>query len=274
MTQVQERTVLEGTFRDTRYTLEGAAEGEGPWLTLVHGVGSYLESWDGVIAALGSGYRVLRYDLRGHGQSAKLPGPYSLDDFVGDLSALLDHLGVARTLLAGFSLGGLIAQGLALEEPERLEKLILISTVAGRTQEEKERVRRRARTLAESGAVAHLSEAVERWFTDDFIARHPEVLAERRRRSMANDPACYAAAYRVLAESDLADRLPTITTPTLVMTGEHDIGSTPRMAAVIAERVPDCRLHVFPRLKHSILLEAPDQVAAQIKSFLEPDRLS
>lgn len=253
-----------GTPEPIHYELEGS----GPCLTLVHGVGSCLGSWDGVIAALGPGYRFLRYDLRGHGRSARLPGPYHLDDFVDDLRRLLDRLEIARTHLAGFSLGGLIGQAFALAEQDRVEKLVLISTVAGRTAEERERVRQRARTLAEQGATAHLAEAVERWFTADYIARHPEVLEERRRRSLDNDPYCYAAAYRVLAESDLAARLPGIAVPTLVMTGEHDAGSTPRMARLIAERVPDCRLHILPGLKHSVLLEAPDQVSRVMTDFL------
>jgi (E)-2-((N-methylformamido)methylene)succinate hydrolase len=244
-------------------------EGDGPPVTLIHGVGSYLESWDGVIAAVGDGYRFLRYDLRGHGESPKLPGPYSLDDFVDDLCALLDSQDIDRTHLAGFSLGGLIAQAFALAHPDRLQSLTLISTVAGRTDAEKTAVRRRAETLAEKGAGTHLIEAVDRWFTAEFIAARPEVLEERRRRSLNNDPDCYAAAYRVLAEYDLTDRLPEIKTPTLVMTGENDVGSTPRMAELIADRVPDSRLHIFPRLKHSVLLEAPDQVAAQMKPFLE-----
>ncbi len=244
-------------------------DGDGPPLTLIHGVGSYLESWDGVIAALGGGYRYLRYDLRGHGDSPKLAGPYRLDDFVADLRDLLDDQGIDRTHLVGFSLGGLIAQAFALAHPDRLLSLTLISTVAGRTDAEKAAVQRRAATLAEKGAGTHLTEAVDRWFTDDFIAARPDVLEERRRRSLNNDPDCYAAAYRVLADYDLADRLPEITTPTLVMTGENDVGSTPRMAELIAARVPDCRLHLFPHLKHSVLLEAPDQVAAQMKPFLE-----
>ena len=256
--------LFDEAFRGIRYELEGG----GPYVTLVHGVGSYLESWDGVVAELGPGRRILRYDLRGHGQSAKLPGPYSLEDFVDDLRCLLDRLEIERTVLAGFSLGGLIAQAFALAEPRRVEKLILISTVAGRTEAERQRVLERARTLAESGAASHLSEAVERWFTAEFIARRPEVLEARRRRSLNNDPDCYAAAYRVLAESDLADRLHQIAAPTLVMTGENDAGSTPRMAKVIAERVPDCRLQILARLKHSVLLEAPDQVGQAIKRFL------
>jgi len=249
-------------------TIHYELEGSGPCLTLIHGVGSCLESWDGVIAALGPGYRFLRYDLRGHGQSARLPGPCRLDDFVDDLRRLLDHLEIARTHLAGFSLGGLIAQAFALAEPHRVEKLVLISTVAGRTANERERVRQRAQTLAEQGATAHLAEAVERWFTADFIARHPEVLEERRRRSLDNDPDCYAAAYRVLAESDLAARLPGIAVPTLVMTGEHDAGSTPRMARLIAERIPDCRLHILHGLKHSVLIEAPDRTGRVMTDFL------
>ncbi len=243
-------------------------EGEGPCLTLVHGVGSYLESWDGVVERLGSRYRTLRYDLRGHGHSAKVPGPYSLDDFVADLRNLLDHLEIERTLLAGFSLGGLIAQAFALAEPARVGKLVLVSTVAGRSEAERARVLQRAGTLADKGAAAHLTEAVDRWFTADFIARHPEVLEARRRRSLENDPDCYAAAYRVLAESDLAGRLSEIAAPSLVMTGEADVGSTPRMAKVIADRIPDCRLHILPGLKHSVLLEAPDQVAEAMRAFL------
>lgn len=253
-----------GTPEAIHYELEGS----GPCLTLVHGVGSCLGSWDGVIAALGPGYRFLRYDLRGHGRSARLPGPYRLDDFVDDLRRLLDHLEIARTHLAGFSLGGLIAQAFALAEPHRVGKLVLISTVAGRTADERERVRQRARTLAEQGAATHLAEAVERWFTADFIARRPEVLEERRRRSLDNDPDCYAAAYRVLAESDLAARLPEVAVPTLVMTGEHDAGSTPRMARLIAERIPDCRLHILPGLKHSVLIEAPDRTGRAMTDFL------
>ena len=244
-------------------------DGNGPPVTLIHGVGSYLESWDAVIAAIGGGYRFLRYDLRGHGESQKLPGPYSLDNFVDDLASLMDARGIEMTHLAGFSLGGLIAQAFALAHPDRLRSLTLISTVAGRTDAEKAAVRRRAKTLAEKGAGTHLTEAVDRWFTAEFIAARPDVLEERRRRSLNNDPDCYAAAYRVLAEYDLADRLPEIKTPTLVMTGENDVGSTPRMAELIADRIPDSQLHIFPRLKHSVLLEAPDQVAAQMKPFLE-----
>lgn len=243
--------------------------GEGQPLVLIHGVGADLESWDGVIRELGQGYDILRYDQRGHGLSSKPPGPYSLDDFAEDLHDLLRAVGISKAHVAGFSLGGLVAQAFALKYPAQVEKLILISTVAGRTAEERDRVLARAKKLAEEGAGAHLNDAVERWFTEAFIAARPDVLEWRRQKSRQNDPDSYAAAYRVLAESDLADELHRITAPTLVMTGERDIGSTPRMARLIAECVSKSHCVIFPRLKHSLLLEAPDQVAAEMRCFLE-----
>ncbi|MGI9412728.1 MAG: alpha/beta fold hydrolase [Hyphomicrobiales bacterium] len=246
-----------------------AIEGEGETVTLIHGVGADLESWDGVVAALGGGYRILRYDLRGHGASEKVPGPYSLDDFVDDLVELLDRLDIRTTHLVGFSLGGLIAQAFALAHPHRLKRLVLVSTVAGRTPEERDKVEARARQLAEQGAPSHVEASLSRWFTDGFLEANRDVVQKRLERSLTNDPHCYAAAYRVLAESDLAGRLHEIAAPALVMTGEHDIGSTARMARLIAGRIPGAKLRILPRLKHSVLLEAPDKVAGHIRTFLE-----
>ena len=242
--------------------------GSGEPVTLVHGVGADLESWDGVADRLTPHFRVMRYDQRGHGESAKLPGPYSLRDMVEDLKLMLDECGIERTSLAGFSLGGLVAQSFALSYPERLDRLVLISTVAGRTEEEKMKVQARANALSEQGASFHMSAAADRWFTDRFIKEHPEVIERRRQKALANDPECYEAAYRVLAQSDLADDLHRIQAPTLVMTGEFDIGSTPRMAELMARRIPGARLAILPELKHSVLLEAPERVAGEIMAML------
>ena len=242
--------------------------GSGPPVVLIHGVGSALDSWDGVLERLSPARRYIRFDLRGHGGSARTPGPYTLDDFVEDTAALMDHLSVDRAAIVGFSLGGLIAQGFAPAYPERVSALALISTVAGRTAEEQERVEARADTLAKEGAVGHLANAVERWFTDEFRAAHPDVLEARRRKSLLNDPDCYVAAYRVLAETDLGSRLSRVVAPTLVMTGENDVGSTARMARFIHERIEGSELQILPGLKHSVLLEAPDQVGGRVERFL------
>jgi len=243
-------------------------EGDGTPVLLIHGVGADLESWQGVLSHLSPNRRYVRYDQRGHGASRRTPGPYTLQDLSNDAVALLDHLGLETVSVIGFSLGGLVAQAIALDHPERVQSLTLVSTVAGRTPDEQMRVTERAEILAREGATKHLANAVDRWFTPEFVAAHPEVLEARRQKSLQNDPDCYVAAYRVLAGSDLGDRLHQIDVPTLVMTGENDIGSNPRMSRFIHERIDGSELHILPRLKHSVLLEAPDQVASLIEPFL------
>ncbi|MCP5151906.1 MAG: alpha/beta fold hydrolase [Chromatiales bacterium] len=242
--------------------------GGGPHLTLVHGVGGAMDAWDGVVAELAGEFELLRYDLRGHGESGKPPGPYHIDDFVSDLRALLDARGVERTTVVGFSMGGMIGQAFALAEPARTERLILISAVAGRTEPERAAVIARADALASGGASQTIDAALERWFTPEFRAAHPEIIEARRKRATTSDPAAYAAAYRVFAETELAARLGEIACPTLVVTGEHDAGSTPRMAALMHERIRGSRLEILPRLRHSVLIEAPTLVSELIRDFV------
>src|SRR5262245_27506160 len=114
----------------TRFLLEG----QGPLVVLIHGVGARLENWDGVARCLTNEFRVLRYDLRGHGGSTRAPGPYSLPLFADDLKALLDHVGVDKANIVGHSLGGMIAQMFALRHAGVVRRLALLSAVAGRTK--------------------------------------------------------------------------------------------------------------------------------------------
>jgi pimeloyl-ACP methyl ester carboxylesterase len=243
-------------------------DGEGPPLLLIHGVGSRLEAWDGVVARLRSAFRTLCFDLKGHGESAKPPGPYSAEGFAADAVGILDHLGIARAHVVGFSLGGLVAQAFALAYPARLDRLVLLSTVAGRTPEEAARVRERLDIVASGIPGAHFESSLARWFTDEFRAANPALLAEYAAQNQANDPAAYAAAYRVLALTDLAEDLVRIKAPTLIATGEGDQGSNPRMARLMHERIAGSRLVILPRLRHSILIEAPDRVATLLAEFL------
>ena len=252
--------------------LNYAVDGKGPRVALVHGVGGVMQNWDGVVARLKDRFELVRYDLRGHGESEKRPGPYTLGDFVEDHVALLDELGWDSAHLVGFSLGGIIAQSIAIEHPQRVGKVVLISAIAGRTEAERRKSRERASALASGGAGTHLDWAVDRWFTREFQAAHPEIVEERKRQARAQDPACYAAAFRVLADYDLADELHYITQPTFVMTGELDEGSTPRMASLMAERIAGAQLEILPGLKHSVLLEASDVIASKLAAFLSEDQ--
>jgi 3-oxoadipate enol-lactonase len=242
--------------------------GSGESVTLIHGVGSNLESWESVLPQLAVRFRVLRYDLRGHGRSGKPPGPYALDDFVQDLRALLDTCGVDVTRLVGFSFGGLIAQAFTLRYPARVRRLALLATVAGRTPVERRAILARAEALATGGATGTVEAALERWYTPEFRAAHPEIIEQTRERVLRNHPAGYAAAYRVFAEGDLLERLDHIRCPTLIATGEHDAGSTPDMARRMHEKIAGSQLVILPRYRHGLLVEAAADVAGLLSDFL------
>jgi pimeloyl-ACP methyl ester carboxylesterase len=249
-------------------TLNYRLEGQGEPLICIHGVGSYLEAWEGVVERLRDRFRILTFDLRGHGRSSKVRGRYEIDDFVGDVLALADHAGFESFNLAGFSLGGLIAQRLALTHQQRIRRLVLLATVAGRNEEERERVAARLAALQAGDRGSHYDASLSRWLTEAFQAKNPELIAKLRQRNAENDPECYAAAYRVLAQTDFGGLLDQIRVPVLIATGEDDAGSNPRMALYMHERISGSRLHILPGLRHSILTEAPEQVAGLMRSFL------
>ncbi len=261
---IAQRRTFEQSGVGTRYAIEG----DGPPVLLIHGVGAGLDTWDGVVAALGGRFTTIRYDLRGHGESTRARGPYSIGLLAADALALLDHLDVARCHVAGHSLGGMIAQQVAIDAPERVDRLALLSTACGRTEEEKRRVLERLAIVEHGIPGEHFRRSVGRWFSDEFQRANPELIERYAARNMENDPHCYAAAYRVLATTDLADELHRIRTPTLIVTGEGDAGSNPRMARLMHERIPGSQLHVLPGLRHSILVEAPRLVAGLVEEFL------
>ncbi|MFC7766701.1 alpha/beta fold hydrolase [Leucobacter soli] len=201
--------------------------------------------------------------------SDKPAGPYSIDDFIGDALALMDDLGIAVFDVAGFSLGGLIAQGLALKAPDRIRRLVLVGTVANRTEEERARVEQRYQELATEGPVAIAQRSVDRWFTPEYIAEHPEVREQTLQRMAELDPAAYTAAYRVLATTDFADRVHEIQAPTLAIAGEGDVGSPPHMSEYIVNAVADGRLVVIPGVKHNMLSVTTDRIAKEITAHVD-----
>ena len=247
----------------TTYSVEGA----GPPVLLIHGVGAQLDAWDGVVAALGGRFTTIRLDLRGHGESSKPPGPYSAELFAEDARALLDHLGIDRCHVAGHSLGATVALRLALDAPDRVDRLALLSAAAGRTEEERQRVMERLAIVEHGIPGEHFRRSLSRWFSDEFRRTNPELLERYAARNMENDPRAYAAAYHVLATTDLADEASRVRAPTLIVTGEGDIGSNPRMARLLHARIRGSRLEILPGLRHSILIEAPAIVAGLFAGF-------
>lgn len=245
-----------------RYVVEGS----GPLVTLVHGVGANLESWDAIAARLTPRHTVARADLRGHGRSGRITA-CSMMDFVDDVAGLLDVLGAPATVFAGFSLGGLIGQHVATRLPHRVSRLALISSVADRTPQERARVAERADLVRDEGIASVVQSAEDRWFTPAFKAAHPELIAARLAELIANDQASYAAAYRVFGLADEGLRAEAISCPALIMTGEHDQGSNVRMQAYLHARIEGSQLEILPGLRHSVLLEAPNLIADKLLAF-------
>ena len=260
---------LGGLLGGTRYRVEGS----GPWLVLVHGVGMDHAMWAPVVAELAASHRVLTYDMLGHGQSAKPPGPYGLRDFVEQFLRLVDALGVPRFDLVGFSMGALVAQGVALAAPKRVGGLVLLNGVFDRSPEERAAVDARVKDVRNGNFAQSVETALERWFTPAFHNSHPEVVQQVRAHMSGNDLDAYAAAYHVFATADaeLAPRVDQIAVPTLVATGSDDRRSTAAMARALADRLPRGRLHLIEGQRHLTPLEAPKLVAALIGDFLESE---
>jgi 3-oxoadipate enol-lactonase len=244
-----------------------STETNAPPVVLIHGVGADGASWDAIVPTLTSRFSVVRLDLRGHGRSGPVDGPLALGDFARDVLDVLDAADAARAHVVGFSLGGMIAQLLALDDAARVDRLVLLSAVAGRTEQERARVRERLELLRTQGIGAISGAAQDRWFTAGFIERHPELVRERMEQLRHNHPASYAAAYTVFSTSDLGERLHAIRAPTLVATGEHDVGSNTRMARFMCDQIPGAKLRILPGLKHSVLVEAPEVIAAMLLEF-------
>lgn len=242
--------------------------GSGPAVLLVHGVGGDASNWDPIAARLCTRFDVIAMDLRGHGGSDLIASPLDAHELARDALQVLDECGVAQCAVVGMSLGGAVALALALDHPERVRKLGLIVTVCGRTPDERARARERIEFLREHGNGAMADANRERWFSDDFRRRHPALVERRVAQVKACDAASYLHAFTVFATADFADRLGEIRVPALIVTGEHDVAATPRMAHLMGERVAGAEVHVLPGLRHSLLIEAPTAIADLLERFL------
>ncbi len=242
------------------------ASGAGVPLVLIHGVGLDLEIWEPLVPLLQPGRRLIRYDMQGHGASAQPPGPYRLDDFVAQLDRLATALDLDRFDLAGFSMGGMVAEAFTARFPERVRRLALLHTVHDRSPAERAAVGARLAQTEAGDLDGAIEAALARWYNAAFRKTHPDAVAAIERRMRSNDRAAYLASYRVFATGDaeVLDAIDRIRCPTLVLTGEHDTGSTPAMAKALAARLSAATLAILPGLRHLALLEAPAQVAGPL----------
>lgn len=244
---------------------------DAPVIVFVHGLGLNRQVWSGYIPRFETRYRVLNYDLYGHGESTAPPGKPSLTMFSEQLLGLLDELAIDRCSIVGFSLGGMINRRFAMDHGERLQAMAILNSPHERGAEAQKLVEQRALDSAAGGPGATLDATIERWFTPDFIDANPEYIAQVRGWVLANDPEIYAKCRQVLAFGvvELIRPRPPITHPTLIVTCEHDSGSTPAMSQTIAGEINGSQVIVVPGLQHMGLVENPSFFINAMAEFFE-----
>jgi pimeloyl-ACP methyl ester carboxylesterase len=213
----------------------------------------------------------LTYDLYGHGESAAPPRTPSVTLFSEQLIGLMDELAIDQCTLVGFSLGGMINRRVAIDHPERVRALAILNSPHDRGDEAQARAERQAMDAAAGGPGATLEAAIERWFTPEFRNNHSDYIDRVRGWVLANDPDIYALCRQVLAFGvvELIRPEPPITHPTLVITCEHDSGSTPAMSQAIASEIDGAGVIIVPNLKHMGLTENPSFFITALSEFLE-----
>lgn len=245
------------------YTIDGT----GPAMFLIHGIGASREAWNNLVPTLRNHFKVITYDLRGHG-SASLPRKeLSLDDLVDDLEQIRCEINTDRAHFVGHSLGGMIGPAYARKYPERVISLGLLSTAAFRTSDDSSKVWKVVRAMESRGIPQILETLTDRWFTDEFIKYHPEVVDKRLKQVIATNPEVFLNVFRIYAGTEMKPWLHEIKCPCLVLTGENDGGCNPRLNRQIASSLAISELVILPELKHSILLEAGAMVAREIIRF-------
>jgi 3-oxoadipate enol-lactonase len=241
--------------------------GAGPAVVLLHPVGLDYTCWGAQLAALASRFQVLRVDLRGHGRSDTPPPPYSLSDYAADVHALLRELRLAPVHVLGLSLGGMVAQVLALEHPGDVRSLLPADTNSTLGPEARRAMVERGEAAKRGGMENILENTLARWFTPGFMGS--EIVAQTRARLLAANVEGWTAAWRAISELDTEPRLAEIRVPTLVIVGEGDLSVPVSRARAMADRIPGAVFHVVPGAPHMAPLENPDLFNPPVLEFLK-----
>jgi 3-oxoadipate enol-lactonase len=244
-----------------------AHEGAAPRIVLIHSLGMDRRFWTPITERLLKDASVLVYDCRGHGQSDKPRGPYTVELFADDLADLLDHVGWRSAIVAGASMGGCISLAFAAAYPQRTLALGLIDTTAwynapGAWEE-------RARRALHEGLASMIEFQTTRWFTDAFRTGNPEVTRRATETFLANDPGAYAETCRMLGACDLTATLPRLKMPTVIVVGEEDYATPVAMAETMHRGIADSTLIVLPHARHLTAIEDPGRIASELTRLTE-----
>lgn len=235
-----------------------------PWLVLSHSLACTVRMWDPQVAAFQDRFRILNYDMRGHGASAAPGGPYTLDMLADDVVGLMKELNIERATFMGLSIGGMIGQTLALRQTRLFDKMVLADTGHAQPPEAVKQWEDRIKTAQSQGMKALVPSTMERWFTPAF-RESPQ--AKKIATLIANTPVNgYVGCGRAIMKLNTTGRLKEIKLPVLAIAGEAD-PSAPG-TKYIGENVPGAKLVMLQQAAHIANVEQPEKFNQALKAFL------
>jgi 3-oxoadipate enol-lactonase len=248
------------------------ADGPGTPVVLSHALGLDQRMWRQTVPLWQGQRPVLAYDHRGHGQSPKAHDAFTLHDLVADavqvISNVLYQWGRGPVIFVGLSMGGMVAQGLALQAPQWIKGLVLAHTVARYDDAARAAWQQRVHTVMQHGMQGVVDTVLSRYLTADVRASAPELENELRQTLLNNDPLNYINACQAIANVDWWDALPRIQAPTLLIGGAHDVGAPPAAMQAMHQRIHGSRFELLARSSHLGPLEQPAAFASAVQSFI------
>lgn len=233
-----------------------------PRLALIHSLALSGAMWDQVAAQLANTAEILAYDCRGHGESERRAGPYSVELFADDLAAIFEACKWSSATVAGCSMGGCVAQAFAAAHPQHVRGLALIDTTAWYGPTAPQDWKARGARPAKEGLPSMAEFQLSRWFSDNFRKSHPDIADQIMRVFVANTPECYQASCEMLGNADLRAALPGFRMPVSVIVGEDDYATPVAMAEYLHENIANSTLTVLPGARHTTPVECPKEIAA------------
>ncbi|MDQ0733362.1 alpha/beta fold hydrolase [Arthrobacter sp. B1I2] len=226
-------------------------------IVFVNSLATTSSMWDGVVTRLPKDFDVVRFDQRDRGGPLG-HSPFSLDDLVSDLFAVLDDENIEEAHIAGVSLGGLVALRSAAVIPHRTKSAVAMCCAA---RFSKDVWLQRAQQVRAHGVTPLVPQVIDRWFTPDFQQRQPIIVDQHRQMLASTDPTGYAFACDLLAESDVTEDLPAIEVPLLVVSGGADSANPVTDQQLIARNVPSARHEVLNNTAHLAPVAEPELIA-------------
>jgi pimeloyl-ACP methyl ester carboxylesterase len=247
--------------------------GQGDPLIMTRGLGSNSDHWYPQLPALSKHYRALIFDNRGIARTSDMDGPYSIREMAEDIIGLMDRVGFAKAHIFGLSMGGMIAQEIALNYPKRANKLILCVTHCGGEKQvtPAEKITNIFSTMIQEGTEEAKIAATAILFAPETLEKRPELAVQYAEVSLRQPVPAEILIKQMNAVREFYtwDRLPQITAPTLVLGAEQDVLIPPENSRILAERIPNAELVIVKGGGHQILIEQADACNQAILNFLK-----